>query len=127
MSDQSSVIKQQLREMAKLSMLSNRISEIQEKNLKHYPFVFFNDVKSVKIDYNLSRFDNEESERTERHVTYHLELDESSNEKHLDKRLFCIEEATRVLFWNDLKVRVTFNGKQVYESEDVRDTASTNS
>jgi hypothetical protein len=110
--------------MAQLSMLSNRISEIQEKNLKHYPFVFFNDVKSVKIEYNLSRWDNEQSNGLERHVTYSLELDET-NQAHLDKRFFCIEEATRVLFWSDLKVRVVINGKLAYESkEDVRNPAS---
>lgn len=125
MSNQENSIRQQLRDMAKLSMLSNRISEIQEKNLKHYPFVFFNDVKSVRIDYDLSKIDdNGLMNHGDHHVTYILELDEESNKAHLEKRLFCIEEATRVLFWSDLKVRVFINGQSVFESKDVRKSAN---
>ena len=119
-----SAIKQQIRDMAKLSVLSNRINEIQEKNLKMYPFVFFNDVKSVKIEYDLSRTDREENKNPQdHHITYQLELNEDSNSQ-LDKRFFAIEEATRVLFWKDLKVRVFFNGKKAYESKDVREPTS---
>jgi hypothetical protein len=111
--------------MARLSVLSNRISEIQEKNLTRYPFVFFNDVKSVKIEYDLSKVDdNGLMNHGDHHITYFLELDEESNKTHLEKRLFCIEEATRVLFWSDLKVRVVFNGKLAFESKDVREPAN---
>jgi hypothetical protein len=52
-------------------------------------------------------------------------MNEQSNKEHLDKRFFCIEEATRVLFWADLKVRVVINGKLAFESkENVREPAS---
>lgn len=107
--------KSQLRDMAKLSILSNRINEIQEKNLKCYPFVFFEAVKCAKVDYNLAVYKGEE-----RHVTYDLELDEKMNrEDTLSHRFLAIERSTRQILWNDLKVRIAFNGKLVYESKDV--------
>lgn len=103
--------------MAKLSILANRISEVQEKNLKHYPFVFFNEIRSIKIDYDLARKENSVEEQGSNHrVTYYLELDELSNNMHLEKRLLCIESAVRVLFWKDILVEVFFNGKKIYPS-----------
>jgi len=115
----SDQIKQQLREMAKLSVLANRISEIQEKNLKSYPFVFFNDVKSVKIDYDISTVDDDgKMNHGDHFIAYHLEIDGSTPTKvGMDKRFFCIAEATRLLFWSDLKVQVFINGKLSYESQ----------
>lgn len=118
-----SAIKQRLQEMAQLSLLANRLSEIQEKNLKSYPFVFFNDVKTVKIDFDLQRNDIDGKHNPNRHVSYHLELNEENNKTLVEKRFFAITEATRMLFWNDLKVRVFFNGKTVYESPDEQPTS----
>jgi hypothetical protein len=120
----SDIIKTQLREMAQLSVLSNRISEIQEKNLKMYPFVFFNDVKSVKIEFDLSKVDdNGLMNHGDHHVTYFLDVLEETNPQP-EKRMSAIEAATRTLFWNDLKVRVVVNGKLAYESKNVREPAN---
>jgi hypothetical protein len=87
-----------LAEMARLTALSNRISEVQEKNLKLYPLVFFNKVLEVKVNYDLtSKADILEDSTTDKiiinapsknhFVAYHLVLDESENQD-LDKRFF---------------------------------------
>ena len=125
MSNENDIISQ-LRDMAKLSVLSNRMSEIQEKNIKAYPFVFFNEVKSVKIEFDLSKVDdNGLMNHGDHHITYHLEVNEDANKEHLDKRFLHLENATRLLFWNDLKVRVTVNGKLAHESkENVRNATN---
>lgn len=122
MSDDSA-IREKVKDMAKLSILANRISEIQEKNLKAYPFVFFNEVKTVSIDYNLGHtqtksIPGEKEIKWDTWVSYYLELNESANPNQ-ERRFFCIEEAARVLFWKDLIVRVYFNGKKMYESKNV--------
>lgn len=117
-------IRETVKEMAKLSVLSNRISEVQEKNLKMYPFVFFNEVKSAAIDYDLAHRATEGNgdggpiAKFDSRVSYHLELNESANPQQ-DKRFSCIEGAVRVLFWKDIKVEVYFNGKKAYESKNV--------
>lgn len=113
--------KQKLKEMAQLSLLANRISETQELNLKNFPFVFFESVSGVRIDYDLSHTVNEEAKELchASHVTYKLELDEKYNTQFLDKRFSAIETSVRTLFWKDIKVMVYFNDKLVYESKDV--------
>ena len=116
-------IREQLKEMAKLSILANRISEVQKKNMEAYPFIFFNDVKSVKIDYSLGRAHTRSTPggkepKWDTWVAYHLELYEDAN-PNLDRRFLCIEEAIKVLFWKDIRVEVYFNGKIMYKSEDV--------
>jgi hypothetical protein len=115
-----------LSEMARLTALSNRISEVQEKNLKLYPLVFFNKVLEVKVNYDLtSKADILEDSTTDKiiinapsknhFVAYHLILDESEN-LDLDKRFLALEKSVRNLFWNDVSVEVYFNGQIKYKS-----------
>jgi hypothetical protein len=112
-------IKERLAEMAKLSVLANRINEIQEKNLKTYPFVFFNDILSARIEFDLSKVNDDGlMNHSDHHVTYFLRLDEETNREHLDKRFFALTNAVRTLFWTDLNVRVNINGKMVYRSDE---------
>lgn len=110
--------KAKIRDMATLAVLSNRISDFHEKNLKMYPLVFFNGVKSAKIDYDLERHKTvkDEPEINKSLVTYYLEINESEND-HLDKRFEAIETSVRGLLWNDITVEVYFNGKIVFKSK----------
>lgn len=113
--------KQKLKEMAQLSLLANRISEVQEKNLKNFPFVFFESITLASISYDLGHGVNEETKQLNHnsHVIYDLELDESHNTQFLDKRFAALESSVRAVFWKDVKVKVLFNGKSVFESKDV--------
>lgn len=113
--------KQKLKEMAQLSLLANRISEIQERNMKNYPFVFFENVTLASIDYDLGHGFNEEAKQLQHnsYVTYNLELNEEENAPFLDKRFAALESSIRAIFWKDIKVKVLFNKKQVFESKDV--------
>lgn len=113
--------RQKLKEMAQLSLLANRISETQEKNLKLWPFAFFEGVKVVRINYDLGHGVNEESKEVHHRsfVGYYLTLDEKANEPFLDKRFKTLEESVRALFWKDIVIKVHFNNKLVYESKDV--------
>lgn len=130
-----SASEQQVREMAKLSLMSNSINPIQEKNLKLFPFVFFNDLESVKIDYDFSNnqtVDTEEDTKTieitykfnridTRHfrVSYHLILKENHANDKLDKRFSALEQSVRNLFWKETKVEVYLNGTLAYASKNV--------
>lgn len=121
--------------MAKLSLLTDRITEIQEKNLKMYPFVFFESVTSAEIHYNLSNSMDVNTEEDEKSadisysvkqrdighlkVSYHLKLDERMN-GNLPYRFKVIEDSVRNLFWKEVVVEVFFNDKQMYKSENGR-------
>jgi len=127
-----------VREAAKLVHLSNRISQMHEKNMKLYPYVFFEDVESVKIDYDLSnRIADDTPADTPKKpddyykdivraakrkancfVSYDLKLKEESN-THLNKRFEAIEKAIRDLFWSDVSVEIYFNGDIKFKSKKV--------
>lgn len=112
-------LRKNLKEMAQLTLLSNKISEIQWKNMKMFPFVFFEKVTEVRIDYDLGHGIDEKSKevRHKSYVTYYLTLDEKTNENALDKRFLALETSIRELFWKDVRVLVYFNDKVVFASK----------
>lgn len=132
MSDQIDA-KEMLKKMAQLSITTNQINEIQQKNLKMYPFVFFNGVKSVSIEYDLTneskvnydtdpktmeivyKFDKPMVDNFK--VSYSLEIDESQDNSHMEKRFDALEKSIATLFWKGIPVEVKFNGKTVYTSK----------
>jgi hypothetical protein len=118
-----------LSEMARLTALSNRISDVQIKNLQMLPLVFFNEVQEVKIDYDLGHKSDilEDTEgkliinepTRNNYVAYYLTLEETKNTEDLDKRYMALEKSVRTLFWNDVSVEVYFNNKIMYKSAKV--------
>lgn len=121
MSDQfdNADIEAQIREMARLTVLSNKINPIQEKNLKMYPLVFFQGVKSVKIDYDLSHRKTTVDEPVINNsiVSYYLSIEDEAQNSHLDERFKHLEKSVRNLFWNDLTVEVYFNDVIKFKSK----------
>lgn len=118
MSDNKETI-ETIREMAKLSVLSNKINPIQEKNMKMFPLVFFNGVKSVTIDYDLSykKTVDDEPVSAKPSVSYSIDLDETQANDFLDRRFEALETSIRNLFFKDTSIEVYFNGKIVYKSK----------
>ena len=115
-------------EMARLTALSGRISEVQERNLKMFPLVFFEGVQECKVDYDLSHKSDVLEDTSgnlvintptrNAYVSYYLTLDESQNSD-LDKRYMALEKSVRTLFWTDLTVEIYFNGNIKYKSKKV--------
>lgn len=130
-----STIEEQVREMAKLTLLTNRLNPIQEKNLKIYPLVFFNGVKSAKMDFNLSNdqmidsiedkkdlevtYQFNKAETRHLRVSYHLDIDEAADNGSIDARYSAITQAVRNLLFKEIKIQVFINSKLSYESKDV--------
>lgn len=124
--ESSDDIKNTVKDMAKLVLMSGKISEMHEKNMKMYPFVYFEGVKEVKIDYDLSHradalVDNKNnltvnSPIRNNVVTYYIILDEAAQTS-LDKRFSALEASIRTLFWNDVMVEVFFNDSIKYKSK----------
>lgn len=114
-------IKQKLQELAQLSLFASRISEIQENNLKKFPFVFFEQVQEAQVEYDLGHGINNHSKEINHNsfVTYHLTLNKDANANFLNKRFAALENGVRSLFWKDVKVLIYFNGQLVYGSKDV--------
>ena len=107
-----------LKEMARLSVLSNRISDIQEKNLKMLPLILFNDVKTVKVVYDLSHNKTMDDVPAIANsiVSYHLTVEGEKDKDTLEKRFKALEQGVRNLFWSNVIVEIFFNEKIVYKS-----------
>ncbi len=120
-----------IREMAKLTMISNRINDIQARNLKMYPFVFFDGVKSAHIDYDFSTkslVDTEEDQKNMQikyqlkpetknfKVIYRLDIDQENGNTNLDRRFEALKASIANLFWSGIAIEVYFNGKIAYKS-----------
>lgn len=126
MNDSQPSIAETLREMAKLTVLSGRVSELQIHNLKMFPLVYFNHIQEVSVEYDLSHksdvLDDYESNKIvikaptrNALVSYHLMLDDSKN-TNLDSRFMALEKSVRSLFWDDVIIEVYFNKKIAYKS-----------
>jgi hypothetical protein len=108
-----------------------------------YPLIFFNGVSEAQISYDFTvtkpmvgteadaHIDKETEEvkmdikyTFERptqasFVEYNIAMDTTVINENLDKRFLALETAIRNLFWKEVRVRVLFNDKKVYESTDV--------
>lgn len=114
-------LRKTLKEMAQLSLLANKISSVQEKNLRMFPLIFFDKVAEARLSYDLGHSVDDVKRELQHnsYIEYSLKVDESANQSNLSKRFKALEIAVRELFWKDIKVLVLFNGKLVYESTDV--------
>lgn len=132
----------EIRDMAKLSILENKLNDIQLKNLKMFPLVFFNGVSKAEIDYDFSisqpsvdfeiehekvlddkkpnklnakySFDRPTHQSM---VEYRLVIDETQDNDYLENRFLALETAVHNLFWKEVRIVVLFNGKKVYETK----------
>jgi hypothetical protein len=112
-------LRKQVREMAHLSILSGRISEIQERNLKIYPLVYFNGVTSVRIEYDLlqTTLSPDGPVASNSKVSYFLSLDEKTPNFNMERRFDSLLQSVHNLLWNDIIVNVYFNDKIVFTNE----------
>lgn len=112
--------------MAKLVLVSGKISDVHMKNMQMYPFIYFNGVKEVKIDYDLSHKANalvdKDSNLTvnaptrNNIVTYRITLYDNAQNENLERRFAALEASIRTLFWRDVAVEILFNDRVVYKS-----------
>jgi hypothetical protein len=135
LSDSSAFAEAQVREMAKLTISTNKLNDIQIKNLKMYPFVFFNGVSQATLDYDLGTvrevtealdkksmelsYDIGQANISHLRVSYGLVMDETQDNDHMEKRFEAIEKSVRNLLFDQIKVQVSINSKLVYESKNV--------
>src|ERR1035437_671678 len=116
-----------VKDMAKLVLISGKITPMHEKNMKMYPLIYFDGVKEVKIEYDLSHEadalvdkDNNltvNAPKRNNIVSYHLTMHENAFNHNMDKRFAPLEASIKTLFWKDLAIEVIIDGKPVYKSK----------
>jgi len=113
-------LKQKLKERAQLAVLANRISDFHAENLRKFPFVFFDNIKSASIDYDFGHAVNEAKKEVQHGSRVCYRFTGPVEGENMEKRFQALEAAVRNLFWRDVKVEVYINDEKKYESKDVR-------
>lgn len=98
-----------LKDLRSLMMFFGRIPETHVKNLQSAPFIYFDGVKEVNVEYDL------DTKAKSWFVKFNLILDKESD--HLNERSRALEKAVRLLFWKEVVLNISINGKEVYKSE----------
>ena len=122
-------------------MFEGKLNDIQLKNVKMFPLIFFNGVSKVAVDYNLdmgktvvnyeiyeTETKNDEQKKkdikydielpkNQTSISYHITLDEKADNSFLEKRFAALETSLANLFWSGIKIKVFFNEKLVHESK----------
>jgi len=98
---------QQLEEHKQIVIMTGNISDFQLKNLKTWPFILFDDVETVTIDYNFTEtVKNEDGENSEGIGAGKVKFSIKSKAEPTEKAIETIKNWTKVLFWNDTVVEV---------------------
>lgn len=90
-------------------MFFGRLSETHMNNLRSAPFIYFNGVKKADLSYDL------DTKATSWFVKY--DIVSSEEQDHLKERCGALEKAIRLLFWKEVALILSINGKEVYKSE----------
>lgn len=123
----------QIRDMAKLTMLENKINDVQVQNLRMFALVFFDGVVEAQIDYDFAvikpaveyeedvkKLDIKYKFKKPEHnskVIYNLTLDSKHENASMDRRFEALTTSVRNLFWKEVKVIVYLNGKLAFETK----------
>lgn len=109
-------IESKVREMALLSVFSDKINPIQEQNIRMYPFVFFESISDFRCEYDFSRKTaKDEPVKNGNVIAYYFNIVPEDNDN-VETRCKHLEASIRNLLWNDIKVKIYFNDRMVYES-----------
>lgn len=105
MSDQPSI-----QDLTKLTVFSGRLSSVHITNLKNFPFIFFNGVIEANLEHDIST-----KKEIPSLISYSLILDQEND--YVEKRYRALESAVRDLFWKEMQLKISINGKEVFKSE----------
>lgn len=97
-------------DLTKLMLFFGRVSEVHLNNLKSFPWIFFNGLTAVNLDYDISTKRDGQSL-----ISYDLTVSEENDS--LPKRFEALESAVRSLFWKEILVKVSINGEEKFKSE----------
>lgn len=106
--------KQVLDDLNRGIILTGRLPEVHIKNLKTYPFIYFDQLKAAEVTWDIN-VDNVTTEPSTVH--YKLTFEEGFTPDFLKERANGISNAVKTLMWKEVKVDLSLNGKEVNMEE----------
>ena len=109
-----------LEDFRKITMLTGEISSVHVASLKQWPYVAFNGVQSVEVEYDLTK----ETTITmgEGVVNFKLTIDEAADNKEMFKEICAVMTGwVRDRFWPEIKVVIYFNGIERFSDSTIKE------
>lgn len=107
-------------------MLTKKISEFQEQNLKTWAFIFFEQVEKMSVSWNFIK-NNESKDFYPGKVIFDIQFKKGTkiDPKMAQLGMERLEASTKFLFWNETKVIIKRSGKKwtVKNSQKERQTS----
>ena len=107
-----------IKEMSHMTIFLNKLSSAQVKSMQSYPFIYFNGVNNIELDYNLESI-KEDGEPTKgaSYVKYFIYLDPFADNNNMPYRLKTLEDSIKSLFWKEVNVEVYINDELKHKSK----------
>jgi len=106
-----------IKEMSHMTIFFNRVSSSQAKSMETYPFIYFNGLNSIELDYDLETLSpDKEASRNASVVKYFLYINPLAENDNLEYRFKTLERSIRDLFWKEVNIEVYINDELKYKS-----------
>ena len=92
--------------MRKLTLITGQLSEVQIKNLKMYPLIYFDDVKEVTMSYDIVTDPAAALPGKGSQILYEIEFNEDANPSMIDKRMMALRSSVQFILWSNVTVVV---------------------
>ncbi len=96
------------KELAMGAIFSKRLTDVHAHNLKMYPYICFDGVQEVEIDYDL-KFDRSPTDEAPPYIKYNIHFKEGAktlDQEEVKKRVKYLQDAVAVLLWKEIEVSV---------------------
>jgi hypothetical protein len=103
-----------IEDMRRILITTGQLSSAQEKTLKLWCMIGFDDVVSAEINYDLSKY-TKTMDKQDHYIKFFI-FSEKNEQDFLEARCEKIAGFCRNLFWSEITIEITINNKKVYES-----------
>lgn len=95
-------------------IFSGNISSWQLQNLQTWPYIVFDNIDTVHIEYNFKKWNEENGEADvgSGKVVFDIKFSEEPKEDDLEKRIEDLKFWTKAMFWQETEVLIKKDGEK---------------
>ena len=105
-----------LDDMRRITILTGEISSVHEASLLKWPYIIFDNINDVKINYDLSKVTFQYLGKNLREFHIHKSQDKLLSQEELDKRSNILKTWAEDMFWPNIEIKVYINEELKFKS-----------
>jgi len=106
-----------IKEMSHMTIFFNKVSSAQVKSIEMFPFIYFDGVNSVELDYDLETVTPDKGPSSNKSIVrYDLFMDPMVKNNNMEYRFKTLEKSIRDIFWKEVNIHVYINDELKYKS-----------